>query len=173
MKLCATEDNGLVGRVDFAEEFFDAVFIALAHSDVAVVEILFGIYFIRVNISLYIIIGVVDICIDIAFGYAHTERREEAVCNTLFEGIAIDRISEIAVGVGIIMTARSGSHTELVCKGEIVHEFAPLALVVGSSAVALVDNDKIKEVGGILFVIWLPCTIVAHESLENGKVQVA
>ena len=105
MELCAAEDDGLVGRVDLFEEFFDAVFVALAYSNVAVVEILFGINFIRVNISLYIIIGVVDIIVDITFGYTHAERREEAVCYTLFEGIGIDGITKIAVGVGIIMSA--------------------------------------------------------------------
>ena len=173
MKLCSTEDDGLVVGVDEGEKLLDAVLIALTDIDIAVIKVLLRIDLVFVYLTLDIIIGVVGIGVDIAGRYADAEGGEVAILDALFEGIGVNGISEIAIGVRVLLSFRRSGHAELVGVGEIVHQLTPLALVVGTSAVTLIDDDEVEEIRGVLLIVGLPGGVFGHEGLEDGEIEVS
>lgn len=74
-------------------------------------------------------------------------RREETIVNTLTEAILKNGITEIQVGVAIIITQRRGGHAELDCRSEVIEDHAPRAVFAGTASVALVHNDQVEEIG--------------------------
>ena len=66
MGLRCAEYNRLFVRIDLFQKFLDTELIALTNLDVPLIEIVFGVDFIRVNFAaFYIIIGVVNIRVDV------------------------------------------------------------------------------------------------------------
>ena len=87
MKLCSTEDDGLVVGVDEGEKLLDAVRVTLPDIDIAVIKVLLRIDLVFVYLTLDIIIGVVDVGIYIAGRYPDAEGGEVAILDALFEGV--------------------------------------------------------------------------------------
>src|SRR5262249_3643934 len=79
---------------------------------------------------------------------------------------------EIIVGVPIIFAERGGSHAELIGWLEILEDLTPVALVPGATAVALVDDDEVEEVGRV-FLVKPRSDLVLGSRLLEGKVHVA
>ena len=76
----------------------------------------------------------------------HAVGREEAVVDALPQAVGVDRVAEVAVGVAVVLAQRRGRHAELVGRLEVLEDLAPVALVAGAAAMALVDDDEVEEV---------------------------
>lgn len=90
--------------------------------------------------------------IDICYNAMHTIRSEEAVFNSLLETVGVDRVAEVAVGITVVFAQRCGGHAELVRRFEVLEDLTPVALVTRASAVALINDDEVEEVGRKAFV---------------------
>ena len=77
---------------------------------------------------------------------------EEAVLDTLAQGVDVDRLAEVGVGVHVRVALGRGGHPELEGGLEVVQDLPPGALVSGATPVALVHDDQVEEVGRILTV---------------------
>ena len=76
----------------------------------------------------------------------HTIRRQEAVIDALLQAVGVERIAEISVGVSVVFAQRRCGHAELKCRLEIFENLAPVALVAGAAAMALIHDDEVEEV---------------------------
>ena len=74
------------------------------------------------------------------------EGREEPVVDALPQRIDVHRLVEIGVGVEVILTLGRGRQAQLHGGLEVLQDVSPRALVAGPTAVALVDDDEVKEV---------------------------
>ena len=82
----------------------------------------------------------------------HAVGRKEAVIDALPEAVGVERIVEIAVCVAVVLPQRRCRHAELICRLEILQNLPPVAFVAGAAAVALVHDDEIEEIPGIVAV---------------------
>ena len=98
--------------------------------------------------------------------------RKEAVVDALAEAVRVDRIAEIAVGVAVVLAERRGRHAELEGGLEIFQDVAPVALVAGAAAVALVHDDEVEEVRRE-FAVEAGPPLVAGDGLIDGEVHLA
>ena len=149
------------------------MFVSLANLYLSIIEITFRVGFFGVYFAFYLIIRIVNILINVTFRNSHTKWRQITVCNALLERIGIDGVAEILICIGVVLTARRGGHTELICKQEVVHQVAPLALVVRTAAVTFVYYDEIEEICRILLVVRLTALIGTHEGLKDGKIEMS
>ena len=173
MSLSVAEDDGLLVGTDFVQQLHHTMLVALTHVDAAVVEVLLGIGLVHLYLAHNAVIGVVGVVIDVAGGEPHAVRRQEAVLDALLEGVTIDGLAEVVVGIGVDLATRRGRHAQLHGGLKPVHQLAPLTLVVGAATVALVDNHEVKEIVRPLLVVWrITAFRTAHDSLEDGKIQV-
>src|SRR5207237_10291458 len=102
----------------------------------------------------------------------HLEGGQEAVVDAVLEGIDIDRLAEILVGIDVVLALGRGGEAELHRRGEVGEDVAPGAFVVGAAAMALVDDDEVEEVGRILAKIRGRLAVPgrpAHEGLKDRK----
>jgi hypothetical protein len=84
----------------------------------------------------------------------------------------IHRLAEVGVGVHVVLALGRGGQAQLHGRREVVEDAAPVALVVGAAAVALVDDDEVEEVRRVLAKVGRWLTILrraAHEGLEDGE----
>lgn len=88
----------------------------------------------------------IDILIQPGGNLLHLERREKPVIDALLEGIDIDRLPEVAAGIHVVRALGRGGEAQLNDRGEVVQDPAPVAFVVGTAAMAFVNDDEIKEV---------------------------
>ena len=124
----------------------------------------------------HLVVGRVDILVQRRGNLLHLERRQEAVVDALLERVDVDRLAEIGVGVHVVLALGRGGQAELHGGGEVVQDAAPVALVVGAAAMALVDDDEVEEVRRILAEIGRGLAVLrrpAHEGLEDGEEQAA
>ena len=171
------KDNGLLALVDLLHEHLDPVRLPLLDLDDPV-EILFFVALAGLDLTLHHRVGGgVDVLIQRRGNLAHLERSQEAVVDAVLERVDEYRLAEVAVGVHIVLALGRGREAELHCRGEVVHDAAPVALVVRAAAMALVYDDEIEEVGWIFAEIraGMPAFIgrPAHESLEDGEEEAA
>ena len=163
--------------------------VPLLYLDVAVGKILLGIYLLLVNLTaLHHIAHGIFIVVDVARGYIHAERHEEAVLYALFQRVAIHRLAKVVVCVRVLLTARRCRHAKLTGIVEILHQLSPFALVVSTSTMALVNDDEVEEIPRVLRVVrhialcrfpsslfLLLCLLLVgrgHHCLEDGEVQI-
>ena len=99
-------------------------------------------------------------------------RGEEAVVDALPQAVRVERVAEVEVGVAVVLAQRRGGHAELVGRLEVLEDLAPVALVAGAAAVALVDDDEVEEVGRVLAVEARPA-LVLGDGLVDGEVHLA
>ena len=102
----------------------------------------------------------------------HAVGREEAVVDALPQAVRVDRVAEVAVGVAVVVAQRRGGHAELVGGLEVLEDLAPVALVAGAAAVALVDDDQVEEVGRE-FPVQAGAALVLGDGLVDGEVHLA
>ena len=102
----------------------------------------------------------------------HAVGREESVLDALAQTVGVDRVAEVAVGVAVVLAQRRRRHAELIGRLEVFKDLAPVALVAGAAAMALVDDDQVEEVGRVL-----RCTgrarLVLGDGLVDGEVHLA
>ena len=91
------------------------------------------------------IIRGVDVIIQGGLDALDFEGGQEAVVDAFFEGVDINRLAEIFVGIDIVFAFGCGGETELHGRREIFHDGAPVAFVVGAAAVTFVDDDEVED----------------------------
>ena len=107
MSLGGTEHDGFLCFVYLAQELLYTGFIPLTNLDIPLVEVLFGIYPTLFHIATnHLVIWRVDIVVDVAHHVDMTERRQEAIFDTLFQGVLIGMIREILIGIHVLVYAR-------------------------------------------------------------------
>lgn len=135
------------------------------------IEIIFGVVpaFVQLLLAAFNdVVFVIVIDIDRGGTDFDTVGREIAVGDALFERICVDRFPKILVGIDIGFAFGGGGHAELAGGGEIFEDVPPVAVLIGTAAVTLVDDDEVEEIGGILFIERI---FPAHESLKNRKIE--
>ena len=189
MFLCGTEDDCLLVRINLVQQLLHAMFVALLNLDSPVIEIRLRVSLFRVNFSAFHDVALlILIVINVARSCVHSERHQKTVLDALFQGISIDRVPKVGIGIGVVLSSRCGGHTQLISAVEILHQLSPLTFIVGTSTMALVDDNEVKEVTLILHVIGLLviCAFIrriailsllhfgrCHHRLEDGEVKVA
>ena len=74
-------------------------------------------------------------------------RGEEAVADALFQGVGVDRLTEVMDVGNVASFLGRGGETDLRGRGEIFQDFPPGRILGGTAAVALVDHDQVEEGG--------------------------
>ena len=97
---------------------------------------------------------------------------EEAVVDALPQAVGVERVAEVAVGVAVVLAQRGGRHAELVGGLEVLEDLAPVALVAGAAAMALVHDDQVEEVGRVL-AVEAGAALVLGDGLVDGEVHLA
>ena len=92
----------------------------------------------------------IDILVERRGNLLHLEWREEAVVDAFLERIDIDRLAEVSVGVHVVFTFGSGGQAKLHRRGKVVEDAAPVAFIVGTTPMTLVDDDEVEEVRWVL-----------------------
>ena len=75
------------------------------------------------------------------------ERCQESVVNAFLQAVCIERLVEIAdvrLVAGLLGRRR---HTQLDGIAEILQNFTPIAVVLSTASMALIDDDHIEELG--------------------------
>ena len=172
MGLVGAEHQRLFARVDLAHENLDALLLALANLDDAV-EILFLVALAGLDLALdHGVVGREHVVVERRGDLLDAEGRQEAVVDAVPERIDEHRLAEVGVGVDVVLALRCRRQAQLHGRREVVEDAAPVALVVGAAAMALVDDDEVEEVLRILAEIrGFPRP--AHEGLEDGEEQAA
>ena len=83
-------------------------------------------------------------------------RSKEAVANSLFERIGVDRLAEVIDVGDVFGFLRRGGETDLRGAGEVLEDLSPGRIVGRAAAMALVDDDQVEEVGRELSIELLP-----------------
>ena len=168
MLLCGAEDNRfLIGAAHLVHELTYTTSVALGNLDVAVVEVLFGVGLCGVYLTgQHYVVGRVMVFVDGRLHVEVAEGREETVVDALPQGVFVSVVREILIGVHVHRDARCGRQSELHRRVEVLHDAAPGALVIGAAAVALVDDDEVEEILGVLPEVRL---VTCHECLEDGE----
>lgn len=96
-------------------------------------------------------------------------RGEKAIINALTQAVLVDRITEVLIGISVVLAARRGRHPELVRRFEILQDFAPITFVPGASPVTLIHDNKIEEIRGVFAVESGPA-FVASDGLIDGEI---
>ena len=102
----------------------------------------------------------------------HTVRGEEAVVDALPQAVGVDRCAEVGVGIDVVLALRRRRHADLVGGREVLEDLAPVALVLGTAAVTLIDDHEVEEVGRVLAVEPGP-SLVTGDRLVDGEVHLA
>ena len=97
---------------------------------------------------------------------------QKAVVDALRQAVGVDGIAEVVVGVAVVLAQGRGRHPELVGRLEVFEDLAPVAIVAGAAPVALVHDDQVEEVRGVLPVEPGPA-LVLGEGLVDGEVHLA
>ena len=168
MPLGRTKHQGLLRLIDHAHELLNSKLLAFLDLN-DLVELSFGVFPSFLYLSLlHIIVCGIDVLIDGGLNFFEAERTEKAIIDALFEGLLIDRISEILVSVTIDITLGCRGEAQLYCRREMIHDVSPRALIICSSTMALVNDDEIEKVFWVFSKI-RRCIWPAHERLEDGE----
>lgn len=101
----------------------------------------------------------------------HSIWREEAIGDALRQTIFINGIAEVAVGVGVVLAFWCSSHADLVSLIKPLKDFSPIAIIAGAAAMALIDNNQVKEIFGIVLVDAFP-DLTASDRLIDREIDV-
>src|SRR5216683_959793 len=136
--------------VDLLHEDLYAVPFAFLNLD-NLVEIGLGVEFAGFDFALdELIVRRVNIFIKGGGNLLHLKGREEAVVDAIFERVDVNGVAKVGVGVHVVFALGRGSESELHSGCEIFQDAAPIALVVGTAAMAFVNDDEIEEVRRVL-----------------------
>ena len=148
--LGGAEDQRLLALVDLLHEQLDAVGLTRLDLD-DLVEVVFGVALAAFDFAFHhLVIRRVLVLVERGGDLLYAERGEIAVVDAVFERVDVNRLAEVGVGVGVLLALGGGGQAELHGGGEVVHDAAPVAFIVGPAAMALVDDDEIEEIGRIV-----------------------
>lgn len=69
------------------------------------------------------------------------------ILDALLEFVSVNRLAEVGDVGGVFGFPWSGGQTDLNSSGEVFEDFSPCGVLRGASAMALVDDDQVEEVG--------------------------
>ena len=87
--------------------------------------------------------------IDVRLHPMHLVGGEETVADALCERVGVDRLSEVGVGVDVVVALGCGGHPQMHGPSEVLEDGAPRA---EAGAVRLVDDDEVEEAGRVALV---------------------
>ena len=97
--------------------------------------------------------------------------RKETVLDALLEAIGVYGFVEVVEVVGILLAFGRSGQTNLRGAAEVFEHLAPCGVLLGTAAVALVNDDEVEEVRVELQVRLLLVILVADELLVERHVQ--
>jgi len=113
--LVGTKHQSFLILVDFFHEQLHPVAFAIGNFDDAV-EVGFGVNSLFVYRTFNeFVFGAVDVFIKGGVDLPNFEGGEETIINAVFEGIGVDGVTEVGVGVSVVFSFRSSSESELYC----------------------------------------------------------
>ena len=99
-------------------------------------------------------------------------RGQKTVINPLPQAVRIDRVSEIAVCVPVVLAQRCGGHAHLIRALKVFQNLPPVALIPSAAPMTLVHDNQVEEIPRVLPVeAW--ASLVVGNSLIGGKVHLA
>ena len=114
------ENQGFLALVDRVHEQLHAVFLALLDLDDAV-EVALGVAPAFLDLALdQLVVAGVDVVVERRGDLLHLERRQKAVVDPVLQGIDVNRLAEIGVGVDVGLALRRRGQPELHGRREIV-----------------------------------------------------
>src|ERR1035437_852324 len=150
MVLGGTEDQRLLALVDLFHEQLHAVLFACLDLD-DLVEVGFRVALSALHFALhYVVIRRVDILVERGGNLLYAEGRKKAVIDAFTERVDVDWLAEVFVGVRVLLALWRRGQAKLNGGSKVIHDATPVAFIVGTAAVALVDDYEIEEVGRIL-----------------------
>src|SRR5580704_14287978 len=94
---------------------------------------------------------------------------KKAVGESLAKAILEDGISEVAI-CGLVVPAQRGSgHADLNRRLEVFQNLPPVALLPRATAMALVNDDEVKEIG-CEFLVQSGAVLVLRDGLIRGEI---
>ena len=94
------------------------------------------------------------------------EGREEAVVDAFLQAVGVERLAEIGDVRLIARFLRCGCHTQLDGVGEVLENLAPVAVVLRTSAMTLIDDDQVEELRLEQLAIVLLAALPNHLLIE-------
>ena len=151
MVFVGTEDDGLchgVGGFQVTADFMSYLANSVFHDDIVVVVLIVVdtiFYHITENVALASCRAplITNICGDVD----DLERCQESVVNAFLQAVCVERLVEIAdvrLVAGLLGRRR---HTQLNGIAEILQNFTPVAVVLGTASMTLINDDHIEELG--------------------------
>ena len=172
--LRGAEHQRLFPLVDRAHENIHALPLARLDFDYAV-EILFLIEFSFLHhADDHRVVLRVNIVVERRRNLAYAKRREKPVVDPFLERVGVDRLAKVGVGIDVVLPLRRRRETELHRRREVVEDAAPVAFVVRTAAMALVNDDEIEKVRRIFAEVGRGHTVLGrarHKRLEDGEEQ--
>ena len=136
-----------------------------------VVETVFDLVAVPVELPL---LGAVAFHVPVDMDLDDLVGRQEAVCNALFQGIGIERLSEVVDVGNVTGFLGCGRQADLGGRGKVFQDLSPGRILGGAAPVALVDHDQVEEARGEfaenLAVFLRPgdCLVEAEVNLVGG-----
>lgn len=153
MSLIHTKDDRLVHRSDLSEDLRRDEVCALIDDDRSIKII--G------EIDSFLVFSLDDLIstresefIDIELDPLDLEWREKSIIDPLSEGIFVDGLAKIGVGIDIIISLRSCCESEVDGRGEVAEDLCPVAIFSRTTSMTLIDNDEIEKISLVAVVVW-------------------
>src|SRR6185437_7023758 len=152
------EDDGFLKRVtalaqilsDFmGYEFGAVVYDKSAVKIFLVVETVFNLVAEFIGLAA---LGTVAFNVHVNVNFDNFVRSKESVLNTLFQRVGVNRRAEIVDVGNVFCFLGRGGEADLGGAREVIENLTPCGISGCAAAMALVNNDEIKEVAGELFI---------------------
>ena len=150
MLLGGTEHQSLLTLIDLTHEVFDTKRLTLRDDD-GTVESLFTVMrsLFRHPLNHRILTGI-GVVIHRGDDLLHLKRGKITIIDPLFQRVDVNRFAEVVVGINIPFSFRRCRQPQLNGGLKIFKNEPPAALIVGTSTVTLINDDKVKEVGRVV-----------------------
>ena len=84
---------------------------------------------------------------DVRCDVDYLKRSKETVLNTIFKTVCIDRLTKITDTRLVLCFFRRGSHTNMGSRRKVFQDVSPIAIILCTSSMTLVNNNKVKVIG--------------------------
>ena len=102
----------------------------------------------------------------------HTIGGEEAIIDSLTQTVLVNGVSEVEIGVAVIIAQRRRRHAQLKGRLEMLKDRAPGTVITRAATMAFVHDDKVKEVRRVISEQAFTALILG-ERLIDGKIHLA
>ena len=152
MNLIHTKDDRLVHRSDLSEDLRCDEVCALIDDN--------GSIKIIGEIDSFLVFSLDDLIstreselIDIELDPLDLEWCEESIIDPLGEGVFVDGLAKIGVGIHIVISLRSGGESEVDGRGEVAEDLCPIAIFSRTTSMTLIDDDEIEKISLVAIVV--------------------